>query len=688
MNYRPEIDGLRAVAVVPVVLFHAGLPFFEGGYLGVDVFFVISGYLITTIILGDIAAKRFSILTFYERRFRRILPAYVFVVLACMVPAWLWMMPEELRNFGQSVFASSIFSSNILFWTEAGYFANGSELKPLLHTWSLSVEEQFYFLFPLILVAFSHLRWRWTVIMIVLITSFSLLLSELGWRRWPSANFYLLPFRAWELGIGALSAILVRRYTPRRNALLSGAGFILLVASFALFDEATPMPSVYGLTPILGTALIVVFASQDTWVGRMLSLKPIIFVGLISYSVYLWHQPILAFARIRSIPSASDFTLLLAVAASFGLGYLSWRYIEQPFRKGGSLFLLPRSGILFGSVVALAGLAVFGLWGHFSGGFPNRLPERAVELASYINDRSPLESVDQCAFYHNRALTEQPVRGCDQFLNDGQADVIFIGDSHSGAISYDTQLSLSEIGVSSYGVTYSGCLGLRGFQRFGMPQGYNCIGYNQSMVEFAREVGASVLVITGRFPLYLAGDRFDNGEGGLEDGPAVHYDRIGVAQKTSALHDPERIERMTAGITEELARLTEEFSVVFVEPIPEAGWNVPLLAARMAFFQNEDSFIISTDHTFYRSRIAKISSALDRIESPRLIRVRPEDVFCKRIQEGRCINANQSEVYYFDNNHLSRTGARLLVPSLLDAIQNGLEAIEVTSFEQPLRSNR
>jgi len=590
VKYRSEIDGLRALAVVPVVLFHAGLPGFDGGYLGVDVFFVISGYLITTIILDDIAARRFSVLTFYERRFRRILPAYVVMVLACMVPAWFWMMPDELRNFGQSVFASAIFSSNILFWTEAGYFSVGSELKPLLHTWSLSVEEQFYVLFPLMLAGLAHLRWRWPVLAIAVITAFSLGLSELGWRRWPSANFYLLPFRAWELGIGALASILIRLYAPRQNALLSGFGLLILVAAMALFDDTTPMPSVYGLAPVLGTALFIVFGSPSTWAGRVLSLKPVVFIGLISYSTYLWHQPLLAFARIRSIPSASELALALVVIASFVLGYLSWRYVEQPFRKGGTQFSIPRARTLGGSVAALGSLAVIGLIGEFQAGFPARLPERAVTLVAFANDKSPLENEDNCTFYTTRKLTEQPVAECDMFMKDGRADVIFIGDSHSGAISYDAQIALEEIGISSYGITYSGCLGLRGFARLGQPEGYDCLGYNERMIDFARGQEAKVLVITGRFPLYLTGERFNNGQSGVEHGPAVLFDRAGVNPESTKLDDPARIDRMLSGFTEELKRLTEEFSVVFVEPIPEAGWLVPQLAAKIAFFRSEDVF--------------------------------------------------------------------------------------------------
>ena len=672
MKYRPEIDGLRAVAVVPVVLFHAGLAGFDGGYLGVDVFFVISGYLITTIILDDIAMKRFSIMTFYERRFRRILPAYVVVVLASMVPALLWMMPVELRDFGQSIFASSVFASNFFFLRETGYFATGTELRPLLHTWSLSVEEQFYVFFPLMLAGLAHLRWRWTALTIALITAFSLGLSELGWRHWPSANFYLLPFRAWELGIGALASILIRLYAPRQNAVLSGAGFLLLAASLALFDETTPMPSIYGLAPVLGTALIIVFAAPSTWAGRLLSLKPVVFIGLISYSTYLWHQPLLAFARIRSIPSASEVTIAAAVLASFGLGYLSWRYVERPFRKGGALFTIPRARLLGGSVTALAGLTIVGLGLHVSRGLPERIPERAAALAAVAQERSPHVSKDKCLAFTTLKPVEHPLAGCDTFLSEGKADVVFIGDSHAGTVTYTTQLALAEKGISSYGYSYAGCIGLRGFERFGMEAGFDCLGYNEKMIDYAREVDAKVIVVVSRFPLYLTGKHFDNGEGGVEPGEKVVFDRAGSGPGSGDLKDPARVERMLSGFTEELQRLTDEFEVVLVEPIPEAGWAVPLLAAKTAYFGDEDRFTISTNQEAYRTRAEAILQAFDAVEGDRLFRVHPEDVFCGRPEPGRCINATQDEVYYFDNNHLSRAGTRQLLPSLVAAIEAAL----------------
>ena len=217
MKYRAEIDGLRALAVVPVIFFHAGFELFSGGFVGVDVFFVISGYLITTILIEDLENQRFSLVNFYERRARRILPALFFVMFVCIPFAWMWMLPSQMKDFSQSLVAVSLFASNVLFWRESGYFDAAAEEKPLLHTWSLAVEEQYYVLFPI----FLFLAWRYgkkrVFWMIVAMASISLLLSEWGWRNKATANFYLAPTRAWELFAGSIAAFIVQKNGVRKN---------------------------------------------------------------------------------------------------------------------------------------------------------------------------------------------------------------------------------------------------------------------------------------------------------------------------------------------------------------------------------------------------------------------------------------------------------------------------------------
>ncbi len=332
MQYRSEIDGLRAVAVIPVILFHGGLQVFSGGFVGVDVFFVISGYLITTIIIDDINADRFTIASFYSRRFRRILPALFFVVLVTIPFAWFLMLPSQFKDFAQSITAVSIFSSNGLFWIESGYFEAAAEKKPLLHTWSLAVEEQYYITFPVFMLLLWKSHTRPAVIALAVAFVFSLGLTEYAWRHFPDANFYLLPTRAWELLAGSGCAIFLSRYGLQSNNTLSLSGLGLVLVGIFAFDGSTPFPSLYTLAPVVGAALIILYAGEGTLVARVLSVRGIVLVGLISYSAYLWHQPIFAFARVYGgIHPPIEIMMGLAFLSVF-LAYFSWRFVERPFR--------------------------------------------------------------------------------------------------------------------------------------------------------------------------------------------------------------------------------------------------------------------------------------------------------------------------------------------------------------------
>ncbi|MEM9759461.1 MAG: acyltransferase family protein [Pseudomonadota bacterium] len=332
MNYRPEIDGLRAIAVVPVIAFHAGFSGFAGGFVGVDVFFVISGYLITSLLLEDLERGRFSVADFYERRARRILPA-LFLVMALSIPFARIMLPSaQGTEFALIIVAVALFSSNFLFWRQSGYFDVAAEERPLLHTWSLAVEEQYYVLFPLFLwLAWRHGRWQlWALISAMAAVSFGL--AEWGWRHYPTANFYLAPARFWELLAGSMAALLLMSGERTPSNVLSLLGFAFVLLSIVAFDETTPFPSAYTLLPVGGVVLLVLFAGPGTWVGKTLSSAPFVGIGRISYSAYLWHQPLFAFYRV-GFPAAQDWRVYLALCvASMFLGYLSWRFVEAPFR--------------------------------------------------------------------------------------------------------------------------------------------------------------------------------------------------------------------------------------------------------------------------------------------------------------------------------------------------------------------
>ena len=378
MKYRPEIDGLRAVAVIPVILFHAGIETFSGGFVGVDVFFVISGYLITTIILSEIEQGTFSIVNFYERRARRILPALFLVMLVSLPFAWFLLIPTDLKDFSQSLVAVSIFSSNILFWSESGYWDTASELKPLLHTWSLAVEEQFYVLFPLFLILMWHYRKRWILGSFMLLAGVSLATAQWGAYHKPSATFYLLPTRGWELAIGAGIAFyfLYGKQTIRTlfshklvDEMFGLLGFLMIGYSIFVFNEKTPFPSFFTLLPTIGAGLIILFSSSETMIGRLLSTKLLVVIGLISYSAYLWHQPLLAYSRQLSFTDLSKFTLILVALFSIIIAYLGWRFVEKPFRNKD---VFTRKAIFIYSLIGSMLFITIGLIGHLTEGFNGR----------------------------------------------------------------------------------------------------------------------------------------------------------------------------------------------------------------------------------------------------------------------------------------------------------------------------
>ena len=363
INYRAEIDGLRALAVLPVIFFHAGFEWFSGGFVGVDVFFVISGYLITTIIISEIAEGKFSIVNFYERRARRILPALFFVMLVCLPFAWFWLKPGDLINFGQSLIAVSIFSSNILFWLEGGYFANAAELNPLLHTWSLAVEEQYYILFPVFLLFTWRLGIKWVLTLLAIVFVISLGVAHWGAFNKPSPNFYLLPTRGWELLLGVFAAFYLKYNSYFKshniNQTLSLIGFGMIFYSIFAFDETTPFPSLYALVPTVGTGLLILSAVPNTVVHKLLSFSPIVNVGLISYSAYLWHLPMLVFARHRLPGELSDLLMIILCAASMIIAWFSWRYIEKPFRDKKRT---TRNFIFIFSLLGILGFSTIGLY--------------------------------------------------------------------------------------------------------------------------------------------------------------------------------------------------------------------------------------------------------------------------------------------------------------------------------------
>ena len=459
-TYRSDIDGLRAVAVLLVLAAHfkthAG-----GGFVGVDVFFVISGYLIGAAVLRELGGGTFSLASFYERRVRRIAPALLAMLLVTSGLAYHFLFPSEIVDFATSLLSAIGSVSNLWFWSQAGYFDAPSAYKPLLHTWSLAVEEQFYIVFPIFLVLIRRVAPARLKAAIWIVSGVSFALAIFLVRNDPSADFFFAPLRAWELLLGTIVSqpYLPSIRSPVARNLASAAGLLMIFVAAFGYTSSTPFPGLAALPPVLGAALILAAgANGSSGVGRLLSVRPVRFIGLISYSVYLWHWPVLVFQNIGQMVSPlgaeSRWLKLELFAISLILGYLSWRFIETPFRRGP---LRPGRGnlILINSVAALiaCGFAILVLR---SGGLPSRFPPAAIEAARYLDyDRRIPYREGTCFLTEGTALSTFNREKCLSTL-PGMQNVLIYGDSQAAQLWVG--LSTEFPGVHFLQATAANCL--------------------------------------------------------------------------------------------------------------------------------------------------------------------------------------------------------------------------------------
>jgi peptidoglycan/LPS O-acetylase OafA/YrhL len=391
MIFRSDINGLRALAVIPVLFFHAHLQGFEGGFLGVDVFFVISGFLITSIILKDMETKQFSLLSFWNKRIRRIFPALIFISIIVTIISIFTMLPYDLKNYGQSLFATIFSANNILLYLTSGYWSLAAEFKPLYHTWSLGVEDQYYFLIPLLIILFFNKFSRLVLFFSFLfVVSFILSFTETN----KEMNFLIISHRLWELMAGSLVALYISKYKVNSNNIMASFGLLLIIYSYALPYSFTNNQALYTLLPVLGTVLIILYSSNKSTVGKLLSIKPLLFIGTISYSIYLFHMPLLAFLRLSMENQASVYLEVFFVLVSIPIAYLSWKYIENFFRDKKNIsnkkfYILL---VMITTVLLLIGLSL-----HYTYGFQ--------KYSKYSYGSNPQRYNDEPKIYNKDSYT-------------------------------------------------------------------------------------------------------------------------------------------------------------------------------------------------------------------------------------------------------------------------------------------
>jgi len=665
VRYRAEIDGLRALAVVPVMFFHAGLDIFKGGFVGVDVFFVISGYLITTIILNEKDAGIFSIVNFYERRARRILPALFFVVIATIPFAWLWLLPVDMKEYSLSITAVATFVSNIFFGKESGYFSIAAELKPLLHTWSLAVEEQYYIFFPLFVMAmwkFGKQKMAWMLAAIALLS--------LGYAEWaviydPETAFYILPTRAWELLIGVLIAFyFVGKREVKSNDALGFLGVALIVYAIIAFDRNTPFPSLYTLVPTVGAALIILFASGKSLVARAMGNRVFVGIGLISYSAYLWHQPLFAFARHRTANEPSQELLYLLIAASLVLAYLTWRYVEKPFRdkrRFSAKQIFKLSGYTGSALI------VFGLVISLSDGYAGRINDNVALILSAAKDTNPRNS--ECHFgpFSKGRIESACILGDEKNLKGA-----LVGDSHADALSHELEMwaQTKKLGIKS--LTVGSCPPAVGVQQYINGSPTQCAQQNLSIHDaLISDDAIEFIVISSRLTAYLAGSGFNNEEGGLEKRPASTVLRP-WPKDTSLQVEGSDDQKFLGSLFQQTVKsyLGAGKKVVLVYPVPEAGWNVPRKLASQAFIGTDPDKTFDTSYELFKTRNQVAIKVLDGIANhPNIIRISPEALFCNTIVEGRCIVDIDRHPLYADDDHLNNFGAKFVIDEVAKALE-------------------
>jgi len=424
--YRPDIDGIRAVAILSVVLYHAGAAHITGGFTGVDIFFVISGYLIGGHIVSELDSNTFSFLSFYKRRAKRILPAFYAVMLFTLVTALFLLSPGEARDLGRYAFAATLSGSNVFFWAYSNYFSPDASFHPLLMTWSLGVEEQFYFVVPVILLLLMRLRRSLLLPVVLALCVLSFVLASVELHSYPSNVFFLFPERSWELGLGVALAIAELTHKPLTLPkslanFISLAGLLLMFAPMLLLNAASAFPGAAALPSVLGTAMLL--AVPTSWINRrLLSLSPLVFLGKISYSWYLWHWPLLAYARVATGSSKlPPIAAAIIIAVSLLAAILSYYLIEQPFRRSTH----PSRPLLIRYAIASSLLLLPCAYLWLSGGVSQRFPQLAA-----VDHEARLAAADPCLARHAKINLAPPCYNAA----DARSSIALWGDSHSSAL--------------------------------------------------------------------------------------------------------------------------------------------------------------------------------------------------------------------------------------------------------------
>lgn len=651
LRHRRDIDGLRAIAILGVLIFHINNSLIPGGFLGVDVFFVISGFLITSIIQRGLVAGNFSITQFYERRIRRIIPALFVMILVVSASVVKLLPTQELEDYALSVKATVITTANIFFLDFLqDYFRGDSSTTPLMHTWSLAVEEQFYFVFPLLLTLLY--RWRKTkralIIAVALLLGVSLGACLIRGSNASMETFYLLPYRAWEILAGALLTLSGMRAPSKKIGLATGGvGALLVLGSFWAVTEHNLIPGISAIPACLGTVLLLYSGkAPGIFTARLLSWKPLVGLGLISYSVYLWHWPLIVFANLLDLPRPET-SLPLAGAIfllSLALGGLSWRFIEQPFRKTGTL---PRKWVFLTWAGCTAVILLMCVWCKRERGFPGRYSERGQHILSFKTIKPSFAVFEEQNYDPQRA----PLFG----LSSAVPGIALWGDSHAAALlpAFDELAKQNQVSFRYFGV--QGQVPITGVANLTNRAKDRSAFTEKAFRQILEDKQLTTVVLHGRWSLVNKG-------GNDGDHPPVtelYKHKFSSSAELEAYYAEK--------IRETVRRLLEaDKRVVVIYPVPEVGINIPDLLAKQDYQGVPLSTFISDSNFFTRQ--AFILGVFESLPpDPNLLRIKLHEKFLS----GASLKVFENgDPLYRDDGHLSRAGAKFVEDLLLPIFQD------------------
>ena len=677
-DYKPQIDGLRALAVLPVIFFHAGFDLFKGGFIGVDIFFVISGYLITNIIIKDLYKNKFKLSNFYIRRSRRILPVLFFVTLSSIIASIFFMSAEEIKFFSKQTISVVLFLSNFFFWKNTGYFDPNSELQPLLHTWSLGVEEQFYIFFPIFLILIWNFYKKKLVLALLLISFFSLILCQLGgnfkiinisnsypffklpfdffWQA-GSANFYLPFGRIWELLIGSLISIYIFEKKIKNKSIhnfYSFTGLLLIILSIIFFSEDLQYPSIFTILPVLGTSLIILYSNKTTLTYKLFSIKPLVFLGLISFSLYLWHQPLLAFNRIYYGINLSLLHTFFLIFLSFLLSIFSWRYIEKPFRN--KKIIGDKKVLIYLFITAIVILSI-----SFSILY-SKINSIQAPLSNKIL-KSFQSTVPKNCFNIDYAHIDKNKWHCE--FGDLSKDVSFavIGDSHALALKPAFDILAKNNKKKGILVGYSGCPGLLDINSVrGDRNIRNCRLLNEKLYKFIKNQKIKKIFLVSRWTYYTVGN--------------YGKTNFNLVSKKGNLFSNKKTSKAAIiyGIKNTAKRYKDlGVEVIFVHQVPEQIYD-PKYVYQKSLIKKENkidlkkltNFSVRYQDHIKHQKFIKNNVNIIRNDYSNLKEIDFSEIFCNK---SYCSHGSKSASYYADKNHLSISGAMrtiILIKDLLN----------------------